>query len=760
MKFSLLESYRKEIIASAEEYNRELANNFRSFQEEISEISVKSHYDKLHNALMHFVDVYNEQLRKDIMTQLILRWLDSGAAFHDFSDAFMMGDTARNAAYSLESRVSDAWLTNERLNLFEGLAFEADAATADRADFEQAKDCFTRHKQILEETTEHYLGHYSEYRREENEFFLALMPVVAGFGAAAAAFMDAGHAWVDQLEEEYLEKMARARAKTEDVYKHAGSAVAGDVGSDNFNASPAVAGGAVAAGVTAAGAAVGGAAVAASNSENKYQEIIQALQNFKGRSCVHSNRIKECENKRKEIKQQLQQKVADKEKVLLRELDYYRNSLMQQLREEYKKIDGVFNFLQSREEKNQEKYRLYQEAEQLCRQKYAECESEFNNYVKYSRALYHSQKQFLLDTFENSDKQYKSCYEIGQNKKRYITNLQTNTDVESTLNEIRGRLTQANKSCVDKCPMFVQLCAALNVPCGQVKNSSLQISQFADQSLQKASKLKNEELLYYPIRTDKMTWEENLKAINPRHQESKDQGNPKYTHNCQRCVITYEARSRGYDVTAGPRKKIEKRDAQGNIMKDKNGKTQWVSIEELANRESPIGYPKAFNGGTIEYLGGATVEEAVENIKKRMQQYGDGARAFVAITRVRRSSGAYESGHVFIAEQRNGKTIFCDPQTGRTNAISNFNCRPITATSCQNYCKNCVKFKVENNEITMTEGKLNTSCPFCVFGTKIRGGTVDCQIIQISRIGLMRMDNLEFTDLVHQCFEQQKGATK
>ena len=52
----------------------------------------------------------------------------------------------------------------------------------------------------------------------------------------------------------------------------------------------------------------------------------------------------------------------------------------------------------------------------------------------------------------------------------------------------------------------------------------------------------------------------------------------------------------------------------------------------------------------------------MRKIQEQMAAFGDGARAVVRVTW---KGGRY--GHVFIAEQRNGRTHFIDPQSNRNN---------------------------------------------------------------------------------------------
>lgn len=101
-----------------------------------------------------------------------------------------------------------------------------------------------------------------------------------------------------------------------------------------------------------------------------------------------------------------------------------------------------------------------------------------------------------------------------------------------------------------------------------------------------------------------------------------------YSSNCQRCVLTYEARRRGYDVTALPT-------YHGDMLPYNKD-----YLKALSN-------PKVINVG-----------KSKRKLESQMRKYGDGARAIVGVSKGR-------NGHVFIAENSNGKISYIDPQTNK-----------------------------------------------------------------------------------------------
>lgn len=104
-----------------------------------------------------------------------------------------------------------------------------------------------------------------------------------------------------------------------------------------------------------------------------------------------------------------------------------------------------------------------------------------------------------------------------------------------------------------------------------------------------------------------------------------------YSWNCQRCVMAYEMRRRGYDVIALPTYKGDQMPSNGN----------WMS---------------AMDGLTEKSVGGTTVKKQISNIQTIMEEWGDGSRA---VLRLKWLGGG---GHVVNVENSGGKLHFYDAQ--------------------------------------------------------------------------------------------------
>lgn len=113
-----------------------------------------------------------------------------------------------------------------------------------------------------------------------------------------------------------------------------------------------------------------------------------------------------------------------------------------------------------------------------------------------------------------------------------------------------------------------------------------------------------------------------------------------FTENCQRAVVAYEARRRGYNVVAQPT-------YEGDTLPQANvggkGNSRWQG---------------AFKGAKSEQVGARTAAKAQANVEAKMKEYGNGSRAVLG---VQWKGGG---GHVLNVERVNGKTHYVDAQVG------------------------------------------------------------------------------------------------
>lgn len=120
-----------------------------------------------------------------------------------------------------------------------------------------------------------------------------------------------------------------------------------------------------------------------------------------------------------------------------------------------------------------------------------------------------------------------------------------------------------------------------------------------------------------------------------------------YSENCQRCVVAYELRRRGYDVIAQPTYDGDKWPQNLSINGQALGR--WRGAFRHAKTDA-VG--AAGNNAQAE-------AKVLSNINDQMHAYGDGSRAIIRIGY--RGSNV---GHVFNVENHNGRITFVDAQTG------------------------------------------------------------------------------------------------
>ena len=112
-----------------------------------------------------------------------------------------------------------------------------------------------------------------------------------------------------------------------------------------------------------------------------------------------------------------------------------------------------------------------------------------------------------------------------------------------------------------------------------------------------------------------------------------------YTENCQRCVVAYEVRRRGYFALAKPYL---------------GGKTDLLPFMDAQH-----GWPAVFWGQTAANCGGLTQKQAQENVGHQMHLFGNHSRAIVKFNWLHRVKG-----HLFMAENIDDAIYFAGPQTG------------------------------------------------------------------------------------------------
>lgn len=147
------------------------------------------------------------------------------------------------------------------------------------------------------------------------------------------------------------------------------------------------------------------------------------------------------------------------------------------------------------------------------------------------------------------------------------------------------------------------------------------------------------------LNRDHMT--EVIDGCNPYYSSSVGKKDKRYYHNCQRCVMAFVARLRGYEVEAKPRLF-----PHGNNSED---------------RQDPIfkngGLQKIFYGASQDHVPGRTAEEQRNKIEKDLTDGGDGALGLVSVL-----WKGERSGHIYVVMNDKGVIKYIDPQDPKADA--------------------------------------------------------------------------------------------
>lgn len=138
--------------------------------------------------------------------------------------------------------------------------------------------------------------------------------------------------------------------------------------------------------------------------------------------------------------------------------------------------------------------------------------------------------------------------------------------------------------------------------------------------------------------------------------------------NCQRCVIAYEMRRRGYDVTAS--------DGEGDVL------------------ASGYSIGMCFDGAeSFDYSYG-DIHRSVNEIKGKMSSFPDGTRAIAFF------SSSEDTGHVINLEKSNGEVIAVDSQRGSVIQLKDIFDESVKNRPNISSCKNASLMIVSNASVT------------------------------------------------------------
>lgn len=618
------------ILKKVEHYQNEMNTAFQNFESQLTLIVRKTNYLKLLKALRAIFYVYNDKILNGELKKLTADWRENRMSPDAFAALMDMGDESRHQIRKLEDRVEDLF---PELDVEELVPLNMQGnPNVTLQDLQDTAQCFRVFVKALEQSRPCCLNEFeSANELEYNELNRFMVPVLSAENFCLCSFFTAAAKGLETLAAGYEERMNKEKSRAP-LYSN--NAAYYDQAASSCQA---------------CGQKPQSAPAGQSAQNGRYASLIHALQclNLSNSNCF-DHRRPDYQNRLKERNRQLNNCYTMWKRGFKWRTDSlvnYRNNQLTSLELAY--FQGAF----SPAEFNAQRLAILQNGRRQYDQLLAEVRQGYERDRQQIFWLFQNRVCQLEKQIYNTQNQF--CKPLNENRFRYIRMLQNEQTQQSAVRELK----QFFQNChfCRKCPYITPVQQALfkiNQQIGDTDDSALSFDRSQSQSETLPWDVKrNKELeKNFPRQEKLLTLEENLRQCNPNYKKSlrcKDEKEKMaYTRNCQRCVVTFEARMRGYNVTA---QRLQKDD------------------DPLATRNPENGWPSVFvdkdgKSRGLLYMNAATTAQSIEKIKAKMKEYGNGARAIVRIGRYLGDSP--QNGHVFIALQENGETRFVDPQTG------------------------------------------------------------------------------------------------
>lgn len=684
--FSLSEDSVDEIKSLIEQYSQEIISIMNGFQDDLIAHVSTANYDKLLKAVDGITELYNESVRNELKTTILEKWQDACESMTTFAERMDMGEESEQVASEIEESLVSVFETDIENRLHE---VHIDGRTsASIADFDSINDIFDTVVKRVQEVSDD-LNSEAERLGEENEFYRFLIPIVMAYSAGICSYFKDAIKKLENLEDSYISKMAEKKDAVQEskqavdlsslldfsdlIYAGMGN-ISQSASSEKKDVSP-----------VADSMKINQDGEKASN---RYEKLIKALNKFDGKVCTYPELKKKYNEHLSQFHKKLEIKVKAEYDKRDRTLQQYHKQLEQQLQTRHKELDG--RYIKGTISLQQAEH-MYAEscgrAEQLYLIKERNFWAEYQGIRQQANQMWNAEIARCNRIANKAlETQQAKCRLLYSNRDSYIKCLSSNDS--SCINEIILLVGEIEKNCKESCVQFDNLVAIV-----KSYENNAQFDGIITEIKQIHSPLNKELRGNYKRRNDHLTWNENLQKVNPNFSTNDKPGSENYIkfhENCQRCVMTYEARQRGFDVVAKPRK---------TIYNNQSGK--WTHDSELIARCHKnqngewVGFPSIYKNPVVEKNTYTSPNDVIQDIKGKMKKYGKDSRMVVGVQWLN------GGGHVFIVENVKGTIVFCDPQTGKSGSG--------------------------------VEGYFNR--------------------VKLDRIYLMRTDNLEFSDLVHECFQ-------
>lgn len=213
MKFSVDKSSVDEIISVLEDYSTDITAEFSKFSDEIRNISIRSNYNKLLNALKGIIQTYDEIICSGLRKKLIDRWIDDGESLHAFAEDMYMGEESEEAVKRIESVLEDIFVTSNYSEIIDlNFTGEPRVKMEDFQDVEKAFESFSDRVGGICDSKIRYF----ENNTDDNELYRFLIPIVESIGSGIGAFLGSAKKGIETLGENYEDKMETLKERVDE----------------------------------------------------------------------------------------------------------------------------------------------------------------------------------------------------------------------------------------------------------------------------------------------------------------------------------------------------------------------------------------------------------------------------------------------------------------------------------------------------------------------------------------------------------------
>ena len=185
--FSLSEGSINEINTIIEQFGEDIVDLINGLQDELIDHISSANYDKLLRAVDGIIELYNDNVRKELKQSVFEKWHEACETMTSFSENMEMGEESQIVATNIEeslANVFDVQIEN-RLNevVIDG------KTSASIFDFNQVKDIFSEVVKKAHELSNDFSSQI-EKLGEENEFYLFLLPVITAYTIGISTYFD------------------------------------------------------------------------------------------------------------------------------------------------------------------------------------------------------------------------------------------------------------------------------------------------------------------------------------------------------------------------------------------------------------------------------------------------------------------------------------------------------------------------------------------------------------------------------------------